>query len=1415
MGGRAQNLKGERIMNLKKALKGVISLVITAAIAASSVTPLAYINGSDVENQWASTTVEYGIGDPFIMKYNGMYYLYCSSLDGQLSVRVWSSEDMVNWTFEGDCVPTSDSVITGAYAPEVTYWNGYFYMYTAAPGGDQHRTLVSESPTGPFVRQCDTFTISDDLIDGSVYIDDDEAATKYFLHAGNSCIEYGFLNNNMLSATEGKLQIPGATIINHWTEGPSIFKRGGKYYMTYTGNHVLADNYMVEYAIGDTPTDFKEPTENRILINTEEGITGLGHNSTVVGPDLDSRYIVYHNLVSNTNAPERRLNIDRIVFNGEKLEVQGPTWWETDNPKMPDFYDRMENADNWDMLTFSGTANVANGVMTLSGGSQALSKKTTPEDYTAEFNLRISDWGNSTEAGAIVSYKDDDNYAYAYITPTTNLLHFKTVVNGVESEKTAKLPTEYVYTGSELLKITVKAENGTFDVYSDDRLLITTDANLGAGKIGYLQADCTLKAEYTAFSSTVNGNEDAQSTKPTGSAMDAVHANEASRDFKIGTLSTTNTNPDVSGKGATITSNYIKGMTAGDSITFNINPQETAHYSAEILANATEGTTVSISVDGVLAAENIGLSSLGTFATDAFRDLVIDESASKITLAVEKGTADVYSLKLTKQAEVYSDLLTQKDIDFEWLEGTWSENATTISATNGGTWSSALYGSEYMGDYMISSDITFKGGSDAGLLFRVKYATDSSDANIGIGGCNSPDYRYGYYAYINQSGVHLGKQMFNWKQLKSVSKPISLNKAYNLKVLAYGAYIFVYLDDELVIEYVDTDQPIMSGRVGMRVMNGTADYQNYSIRHAFVSETIINQPALAEGATPINKNTFTVYSGSLGHGYEMKNGGIDFNNGLVGSTKASLNDVEFINGTVSCDIELPGTGGFSVGLLVRAELNDFGDSNDDIDGIGVQLERGASGGILIKVYNWKDKKYTGTLAQKTVANYFTNNQGRTANLSVYVNDDSLDVYLDSEKQISNVDISDYPGSLDRRTIGFRGRFSAHVFLTNYTYSADEIPVDFSQLSASIKAAQSLDADLYTPYSMQAVTEALEKALMVSPDATQAEVNEVQNELQSAVDSLVKKGDKTVLKETISKAKSIDASLYTQNSYKAVDDAVTAAQDTVDNENASQADVDKANSALEEAINELLSNEALTALNELISSAQLLNASAYTQDSYKNVTDAVTAAQNAAADVNATRSTIDKASAALTNAINSLVKVPGSGSTGTVTTTPAVTNGTATVNGKTVLYVNGKQVTGTQIVTVSGKTYAVVGGYVKTGKKQVVKIKSLYYIVNASGVVQKGTKNKLIKVGTKSYVVNKNGVVQRKASGNKLVKVGVKSYIVNTLGVVQKGTKNKLVRIGKKAYVVNKKGVVQKNKKKIKVGKKTYKTNKKGVATLKK
>lgn len=139
-----------------------------------------------VSNQWEG----YGIGDPFVMRYNGMYYLYCSTLDSELGVRGYKSADLVNWapmTGEGlrEGYVSQDNITKAAYAPEVYYWNGMFYMYTS-PAGNGHYVLTSESPEGPFVKATNSFGLS---IDGSVLIDDDESL--YFTYADNGGIPYG------------------------------------------------------------------------------------------------------------------------------------------------------------------------------------------------------------------------------------------------------------------------------------------------------------------------------------------------------------------------------------------------------------------------------------------------------------------------------------------------------------------------------------------------------------------------------------------------------------------------------------------------------------------------------------------------------------------------------------------------------------------------------------------------------------------------------------------------------------------------------------------------------------------------------------------------------------------------------------------------------------------------------------------------------------------------------------------------------------------------------------------------------------------------------------------------------------------------------------------------------------------------
>jgi xylan 1,4-beta-xylosidase len=101
------------------------------------------------------------------MKYNGLFYLYCSTRDDQTGVKVWSSRNLVEWNYEGLCA--TDPITKGAYAPEVIQWGGHFYMYTS-PAGNGHYVLKSNSPAGPFEVVTGNIGLS---IDGSVFKEDD------------------------------------------------------------------------------------------------------------------------------------------------------------------------------------------------------------------------------------------------------------------------------------------------------------------------------------------------------------------------------------------------------------------------------------------------------------------------------------------------------------------------------------------------------------------------------------------------------------------------------------------------------------------------------------------------------------------------------------------------------------------------------------------------------------------------------------------------------------------------------------------------------------------------------------------------------------------------------------------------------------------------------------------------------------------------------------------------------------------------------------------------------------------------------------------------------------------------------------------------------------------------------------------
>jgi hypothetical protein len=244
-----------------------------------------------------------------VLRHNGRYYLYATNPD----VRCWTSTDLLNWTPAGPTITDDVFPELVPFAPEVVYADGAFYMYTS-PSGHGHYVLRSQEPTGPFVPVTGNVGHA---IDGTVFVDDD--GRRYFYWAG---VE-GIWGCEMPSPTQFGEPVFTGIHMNGWTEGPMVTRRDGVYQMTLTGNHYLSRGYRINAAVSTHPLHgFEAVALNPILVSADGPVTGLGHSSSVLGPDLVSTWIVYHNLNADAS---RDLNIDRQAGTGASLMVLGPT----------------------------------------------------------------------------------------------------------------------------------------------------------------------------------------------------------------------------------------------------------------------------------------------------------------------------------------------------------------------------------------------------------------------------------------------------------------------------------------------------------------------------------------------------------------------------------------------------------------------------------------------------------------------------------------------------------------------------------------------------------------------------------------------------------------------------------------------------------------------------------------------------------------------------------------------------------------------------------------------------------------------------------------------------------------------------------------------------------------------------------
>ncbi len=127
------------------------------------------------------------IRDPFILPYEGQYYLYASNWPH--GFKAYSSKDLENWSTPVEIIRFSEDFWAKLdfFAPEVHIYNGSFYLFATLRSDTSYRGVQifkAASPLGPFTAISDgPVTPSDwSCLDGTLYVSSKGTPYMVFCH---------------------------------------------------------------------------------------------------------------------------------------------------------------------------------------------------------------------------------------------------------------------------------------------------------------------------------------------------------------------------------------------------------------------------------------------------------------------------------------------------------------------------------------------------------------------------------------------------------------------------------------------------------------------------------------------------------------------------------------------------------------------------------------------------------------------------------------------------------------------------------------------------------------------------------------------------------------------------------------------------------------------------------------------------------------------------------------------------------------------------------------------------------------------------------------------------------------------------------------------------------------------------------
>jgi xylan 1,4-beta-xylosidase len=243
--------------------------------------------------------------DPSVVRVGADFYLVTSTFGWFPGVPVFHSRDLVHWRQIGSAIDRPGQLdfgrlelSRGVFAPAISHHDGRFFIANTCVDCGGNFLLTARDPAGPW---SDPKWLRDvEGIDPSLFFDDDGRAWLVNNRApagpprydGHRAIWLQEIDLRTLQTTGPATIVDGGVDLAArpvWVEGPHLFKRGGRYYLSCAEGGTSVDHSQVIFAADRVTGPYRPapPAREPILTQRDldparpEPVTSAGHADLV------------------------------------------------------------------------------------------------------------------------------------------------------------------------------------------------------------------------------------------------------------------------------------------------------------------------------------------------------------------------------------------------------------------------------------------------------------------------------------------------------------------------------------------------------------------------------------------------------------------------------------------------------------------------------------------------------------------------------------------------------------------------------------------------------------------------------------------------------------------------------------------------------------------------------------------------------------------------------------------------------------------------------------------------------------------------------------------------------------------------------------------------------------------------------